>query len=251
MDVYLVDDGSTDGTSQAVKAHYPDTNIIQGNGSLFWNRGMHLAFMNAHEVGYDFYLWLNDDTYLHPTAFKQLFGAHAQAEKPDSIIVGTTVDPQTNKASYGGYRRISNWHPSQFELVSPSETTALPCHTMCGNCVLIPWQVVEKVGIINPQYHHRWGDVDYGLRATKEGCAILVAPGYVGDCSFNHLSNAWENKSLAFRKRFKAINSMKGLHKEDWKYYNKEFGGPLWILFWISPYLKMFLSSLFPKPSAS
>ena len=35
FDVYLVDDGSTDGTSTAVAALYPHVNIIQGTGDLF------------------------------------------------------------------------------------------------------------------------------------------------------------------------------------------------------------------------
>jgi GT2 family glycosyltransferase len=41
FDVFLVDDGSTDGTSDAIKEGFTQVNIIQGNGNLFWNRGMH------------------------------------------------------------------------------------------------------------------------------------------------------------------------------------------------------------------
>lgn len=251
MDVYLVDDGSTDGTAQAVNTRFPEVKILQGNGNLFWNRGMHLAFLNAHTAGYDYYLWLNDDTHLYTDAFSRLFSAYTQAGKAEAIIVGTTLDPETNRASYGGYKRISNWHPSQFELVNPGTETPHPCDTMCGNCVLIPRQVVDKIGLINPHYHHRWGDVDYGLRAARAGCSIYVATGFIGECGFNHQSNVWENKELALKKRVKAINSIKGLHKEDWKYYNKQFGGPLWVLFWLSPYLKLFLTSLFNKPTAN
>ena len=62
--VYLVDDGSTDGTGIAVKDRYPDINVIYGDGSLFWNGGMHQAFAEALKVGFDYYLWLNDDTNL-------------------------------------------------------------------------------------------------------------------------------------------------------------------------------------------
>ena len=35
--VYLVDDASTDGTSEAIKQNFPQVNIIQGNGNLFWS----------------------------------------------------------------------------------------------------------------------------------------------------------------------------------------------------------------------
>lgn len=35
IDVYLTDDGCTDGTPEAVKEQYPQVNIIHGDGNLF------------------------------------------------------------------------------------------------------------------------------------------------------------------------------------------------------------------------
>lgn len=72
VQVYLVDDGSTDGTGEAVKAAYPGIKVLQGNGNLFWNGGMRLAFSEAMKSDYDYYLWLNDDTLLYPRAIQSL-----------------------------------------------------------------------------------------------------------------------------------------------------------------------------------
>lgn len=72
IDVYLTDDGCTDGTPEAVKEQYPQVNIIHGDGNLFWNRGMYTAWEKAAQKGYDFYLWLNDDTILLPNALSKL-----------------------------------------------------------------------------------------------------------------------------------------------------------------------------------
>jgi len=40
LQVYLVDDGSTDGTGEAIAQTYPQVTILSGTGSLFWNGGM-------------------------------------------------------------------------------------------------------------------------------------------------------------------------------------------------------------------
>ena len=38
--VYLVNDGCTDGTAEAVEENFPQTRIIRGSGTLYWNLGM-------------------------------------------------------------------------------------------------------------------------------------------------------------------------------------------------------------------
>ena len=37
LEVYLVDDASTDGTAEAVTQKYPEVKVVEGNGSLFLN----------------------------------------------------------------------------------------------------------------------------------------------------------------------------------------------------------------------
>lgn len=54
---------------------------------------------------------------------------------------------------------------------------------MNGNVVLVPKSVVDKIGIINPIYHHDLGDVDYGLTAQENGIKVYatripIASGY-------------------------------------------------------------------------
>ena len=47
--------------TEAVGKMFPQVHIIKGDGNLFWNRGMYMAWQAAiKEKDYDFYLWLND-----------------------------------------------------------------------------------------------------------------------------------------------------------------------------------------------
>jgi GT2 family glycosyltransferase len=60
--VVLVDDASTDGTASAVRQRFPEVQVVEGSGHLYWNGGMRRAFEVAMRDDPDFYLFLNDDT---------------------------------------------------------------------------------------------------------------------------------------------------------------------------------------------
>ena len=120
---YLLDDGSTDGTADAVNKLFSDVTIIQGDGSYFWNEGMRTSFSAALQDGADYYLWLNDDTTLEADALSKLIETHqslAHAGTPLSIVIGSVKDPETSQLTYGGMRRTSKWHPFHYKLIEPS-----------------------------------------------------------------------------------------------------------------------------------
>ena len=64
LDVFVLDDASTDGTAEAVTQRHPDVRLLRGDGHLYWNGGMRRALDEAMAGDYDYYLWMNDDTTL-------------------------------------------------------------------------------------------------------------------------------------------------------------------------------------------
>ncbi|MEO8890768.1 MAG: glycosyltransferase family 2 protein, partial [Coleofasciculaceae cyanobacterium] len=156
IDVYLVDDGSTDNTTTAVGQHYPQVKIIPGTGNLFWNGGMRLAFAEAMQQDYDYYLWLNDDTLLYPNALETLLATSdslQQQGETRALIAGSTCDRQSQALTYGGVVRRSRWRPLKFDLLQPSQQVQR-CDTINGNCVLISRNVVQLVGNLDPAFTH-------------------------------------------------------------------------------------------------
>lgn len=220
LNVFMTDDGCSDGTAAAVLEKYPYVTIIEGDGSLFWNRGMLAAWREASKCAPDFYLWLNDDTILKENAVWTMLEA-SRKENDSSIIVGTTQSSLEDKTiTYGG--RTLNC-PKR--VVQPLENKSVPCDFFNGNIVLIPKIVFEKVGFNDCFYRHSFGDFDYGHIARKVGVKSYVAPGVLGFCQRNIPVPLYQRDCYNLVKRFKLLYSPLGMNPIEDFHYQRKFHG--------------------------
>jgi GT2 family glycosyltransferase len=234
IEVFLVDDGSTDGTSNAIIAKYPEVSIIQGNGQLYWNRGMYLAWEKAAESkDFDYYMWLNDDTFLVENALAVLF----KEQFENVIVCGTTKSQVDNSSTYGAYLN----HDKKLIVPDGKFQKSDFCN---GNCVLIPRSVFKKIGLLDPVFRHALGDFDYSLRARKIGFDILVAPDYVGFCERHDTVPKWRSNPLPVAERLKNLYSpLSGCHPAEFFIFDKRHNG-----FFVASFhfLTIHLRCLFP-----
>lgn len=199
LDVFLVDDGSTDDTTVRIKEQFSDVTVISGSGDLFWSRGMGLAWDVASQGDYDFYLWLNNDVVLFPSALDDLFSV--SKELGFRGIVSGIVNSESGYPIYGGYdktKRLVNANGMINEIFY-----------LNGNVVLIPRSVFEIVGKIDPVFHHDLGDVDYGLSARKLGISVVSTRKAVSTGVLNDICRERKNNVSVFE-RFRKLYSPLG-----------------------------------------
>jgi GT2 family glycosyltransferase len=249
----LVDDGSTDGTAEAVHAAFPDVLIERGDGSLFWNRGMLRAWQRALPLQPDYVLWLNDDTLLYPHALVRLLETDARmradAGQP-GITVGST-DNDRGELSYGGSVPAKRLNRLSMRKVVPGNEPC-PAVTMNGNCVLVPQAVFNRIGLLDDVFEHAMGDIDYGFRAHKVGIPIWVMPGYAGRCNADHpIEGSFNDHRLPLRARWNKITAPKGLPPGAWHAMCRRHAGALWPMVWAWPYGRLIFSSLMRKNRGS
>jgi GT2 family glycosyltransferase len=237
--VVLTDDGSTDGTGEAVRHEFAAVTIVPGDGSLYWCGGTTAAWNVARPAG--FYLWLNDDVQLRAGALQALVDTFERSGDNRTIVAGATVDPLGNKTVTGGMRRES-WYKCR--LLEPSDR-ATPCDSFNGNIVLVPRAAELLLGGLDPAYTHYFGDADYGIRARQAGIPVLLAPGHLGECRLNSRCNTSFDAALSMRQRWARMLGPKGYRRPDqwWAFVRAHAPRPK-VIFWLAPYVVFGLECL-------
>ncbi len=223
FDIFLTDDGSTDGTGEALKKLYPQITLIQGSGNLFWAGGMRMAWESAmRECSYDAFLLLNDDVMLNSDFLLNLMKTEEhslQKRGKKGIYSGATVDETTGIVSYGGSKIKANHIVMKSQLLSPREFPQ-ECEITNANILWISKNVVDAVGIFDDKYIHGIADYDYSLRAYKKNIPVYLAPSVCGTCTNDHGKN-WKKGDVSLKERVAYLKSHKGLAYREYMYYLK------------------------------
>jgi len=252
LQVVLFDDGSSDGTVQAVTAADPRVIILNGDGDAFWNGGLYRAWERALTLDVHAFLWLNDDVLLDDNAILRLVDSYHSLERENEndnfILVGATRNA-FGALTYSGkkYRH----YPFAFvlDLVTPDPQVMRSIDAFNGNIVLVPRGVVDVIGINDPRFSHGFGDYEYGLRASRRGVPVWLMPGTLGVCEANARprSKGFGGSDVSFREQWRMVNTPKGLPFRDWWRITRRYSGVWFPLHFIGPYRWLLLPRRFRR----
>ena len=236
----VVDDGSTDGTAEAIRREHPSVTILPGDGNLWWTGAMDVGMRAAMDADAQFLIWLNDDCL--PEA-GTLEGLIAEAQARQGITVAQARTP--TGYLYGGTLR--DGVKLKRTICAPGEV--VPCQTFTGNCVAIPRFVVERIGYPDRRgLPHILADTDYGLRATAAGIPCWV----VGEHSCHNEDNlknhmlSWLLSGVPLARLWRDVFSVRStLHlRTAWTFHTRHFGLARGAALFAWPYLRLSLISL-------
>jgi len=244
LHLFLTDDGSTDGTGDAVKELFPQVQVTRGDGNLFWAGGMRLAWETAMQKNsYDAYLLINDDVELYPGFFINLLKTEAYSLAKtgrSGIYSGATVDEKSGRITYGGSRIKDNKVVVRMQMLTPREQPQ-KCEITNANVLWISKEVVDEIGIFDSHFTHGIADYDYSLQAHKKKIPVFLAPEICGICSNDHDKN-WRNSQYPLKDRIAYLKSPKGLAYNEYLYYiGKHF--PMFLPY---SFIMLWIKTLFP-----
>ena len=180
FDVILVDNGSVDGTVEAVKEHFPAVKVMENGVNLGFAEGNNRGVASALEGGADFVLLLNNDTTVDPDLLTAL--AEGAERFPRAGIYGPKIyyHAEPKRIWYaGGY-----WDPhslsfgergagavdeGQFDTLSETEW-------VIGCAMLVRAEVFRKIGGLESKFFLNNEEIDFCSRARRAGFSCVFVP---------------------------------------------------------------------------
>lgn len=203
---YIVDDGSTDGTADAVSREFPDVVLIRGDGTLHYAAGTNLGIEHAAEWDPDYFVTMNDDAVFHRNFLQRLISTAVENRRS---VVGSLLllwnEPHRVFQVGQTWRTLSGgWViPDDLTLKTvPREPFDVEC--IVGNCVLFPARAIAECGVMDERrFPHGWGDAQWLMRMRKAGWRLLVDPSSLVWCEPNTYPAALH--TLPMRDKLRAL----------------------------------------------
>ncbi len=203
--VVVVDDGSTDGTSDAIRAEFPEAEIIAGDGNLWFTEGTNAGIRAALKHEPDYILLINDDQVFDSNAIRAMVEC---AERHPRSVVGSLLllwdtPHKLFQTAPVWSTRLGGWRHWQNQTVWTVPKSPWKVDIVVGNCVLVPAAAIQEAGLMNSKRYPNFGDAEYTPRLRKLGWQLLIEPLARVFCQPNTLPP--RIKAMGLRKMFSAL----------------------------------------------
>lgn len=238
-EVVIVDDGSTDGTSEYIKKNYPQVKILFGSGNLWWTGGINKALRySKEELNADYYLIWNNDVCPGIRYFENLLELIKKYN--EDVLIGPYIY-EFNSAklwsSGGRFNRFTGKKSMIKEKINKKNNKVYDWLTGMGT--LIPKKIIDQFGYLDedtfPQYH---SDIDYTLRVNYAGVKVIVSEDLKIYNKTEYSSyKGFDLKSFFFSVNSRNIGSRYNISK-DVMFHKMHCISYLWIFQLIKKYIK-------------
>lgn len=232
----VIDDGSTDGTADAVAVQYPQVQILQGDGNLWWTGAIAKGMQYAYQQGADYFIWLNDDTLPAPQTLS-LMVAFCEAAPRRVVTAQCYADKSLTDPTYGG-RRVKGF---SLQFLVAQLDQVLTCDVCSGNLVCMPRAVIDDIGYPPAQRAPQtWADVVYTWTAKQAGFEIWVLGAAIAICAHNPIEEGWSSSNISMWQRWQMLRTPKSsIYPQAYWFYCYQVYGRWGVFLFAEAYLKL------------
>lgn len=223
----IVDDGSTDGTSEAIKKNFPEVEIVPGDGNLWFTEGTNVGVRAALKHNPDYVLTINDDSVFDRDFLKYMVET---AENFPRSVIGPLLllwdAPHKLFQTAPEWKTLAGgWRHWQNQTVWTVPKKPFEVDLIVGNCVLFPVKAIEECGLMDSKRYPNFGDAEYTPRLKRNGWNLLIEPRARVFCQPNNIPAKITKMSL--RQKLDALFFNLGhIHNLRRRFYSNWDGAP-------------------------
>ena len=177
--IHLVDNGSPDGSGEALRERFPHLPFLQTGRNLGYTGGNNRGIERALDDGADYVLVLNHDTVLEPGAIRRL--VRTAQDDPEAGAVAPTVvhmdDPDHlwyDGGEFDPMRALGiHWNGNGR---APGTEGPRPVTFFTGCSVLLRAEALREVGPFEESYFLYVEDAELSVRLARAGWRIVHEP---------------------------------------------------------------------------
>ncbi len=168
VDVYVADNGSTDGTTEWIREHYPEVRLVINTDNLGFGAANNMGMRYALENDYDYVYLLNQDAWIMPDTIGKLLAVNES--HPEYVL----LSPMQMNDGLEEMNRLFKSRVVPSRRVVDDRLWSVP-FVMAAHW-FISRKGLEEVGLFSPLFHFNGEDDNYCSRVLYHGYGIGVVP---------------------------------------------------------------------------
>ncbi len=191
-EIVVVDNGSTDGTPEAVQAQYPDVHVVRHPENFGCAEGVNGEIRYALQASADYLFIIANDATVESTTLTELVKVAEQDPKIGIVSPKVFYYGSTKKIWFAGGARF-DWVRGRFHgfIQNVADDVSFDrqqdAEFFPGGFSLVRMEAIKKTGFLDPDYFIYFDDSDWSLRIHQAGYSGAYAP----------LARAWHKPSSA------------------------------------------------------
>lgn len=177
-DVFVVDNGSTDGTQEYIQQNYPEVKFIQSRENLGFGKANNMGMQYALDNEFDYVYLLNQDAWVMPDTFEKLIEI-SQKHPEYGILSPFQMNADMKHIDVNFIKSACSWKSNANifnDLYNQSLDDIYPVSFVMAAHWLITRNCMKKVGGFSPSFPHYGEDDNYQERVLFHGFKIGIVP---------------------------------------------------------------------------
>ena len=182
-EVFVVDNGSTDGSGAAVRERFPEVGLIENPMNVGFAKANNQALSRTRAK---YSLLLNPDTQVKEEAIERLISfmeAHSEAGVAGGQLLNSDGSKQNAIANFPSLatellnKNFLRWiFPNRFPGKERNDPDPIEVDSVIGAGMLVRREAMEQVGLLDEDYFLFLEETDWCYRMKKAGWKIYFVP---------------------------------------------------------------------------